>query len=95
MFDAYSQIIVNRILTLCKQRDISIYQLSIMSGVSHSTIDNLINRKTFNPRVKTLHKLATAFSMTLADFLDFPELNNYSFADEPETDDFDPIINKM
>ena len=43
MKDDYSEIIVNRILSLCKQRDISIYQLSIMSGVSHSTIDNLVN----------------------------------------------------
>ena len=31
MKDDYSEIIVNRILSLCKQRDISIYQLSISS----------------------------------------------------------------
>ena len=30
MKDDYSEIIVNRILSLCKQRDISIYQLSII-----------------------------------------------------------------
>ena len=27
----------------------------------------------------TLHKIALAFNMTLAEFLDFPELNEYSF----------------
>ena len=84
MLDTYSQILVNRVLALCKQREMSVYQLSIMSGVSHSTLDNFVNRKTFNPKIKTLHKIATAFSMTVAEFLDFPELNNYSFADEPE-----------
>ena len=84
MRDVYSQILVNRILTLCKQREMSIYQLSIMSDVSHSTLDNFINRKTFNPKIKTLHKIASAFSMTVAEFLDFPELNEYSFADEPD-----------
>lgn len=62
----------------------SIYQLSIMSDVSYSTLDNFINRKTFNPKIKTLHKIATAFSMTVAEFLDFPELNDYSFVDEPD-----------
>ena len=36
------------------------------------------------PRVKTLHKLAIAFNMTLAEFLDFDELNDYSFEDEDE-----------
>ena len=55
-----------------------------MSGVSHSTLDNLINRNTFNPRIKTLHKIATAFSLTVAEFLDFTELNDYSFDDESD-----------
>ena len=87
MMDVYSQILVDRILALCKQREMSIYQLSIMSDVSYSTLDNFINRKTFNPKIKTLHKIATAFSMTVAEFLDFPELNDYSFADEPNNND--------
>lgn len=82
MDDKYSQILVNRILTLCRQHGITIYQLAMMSDVSHSTIDNFINRKTFNPKIKTLHKIAIAFGLTLAEFLDFSELNDYSFDDE-------------
>lgn len=82
MNDQYSQILINRIMQLCKSRGMTIYQLSKMSGVSHSTLDNLVNRKTFNPRIKTLHKIATAYSMTVAEFLDFNELNDYSFDDE-------------
>ena len=83
----YSQILVDRILLLCRQRGISIYQLSLMSGVSHSTLDNFVNRKTFNTRVRTLHKIAIAFGMTLAEFLDFPELNSYFFDEEKEDED--------
>ena len=37
-----------------------------------------------HPRVKTLHKIALAFNMTLAEFLDFDELNAYSFEDDTE-----------
>ena len=59
MKDEYSQIIVKRILELCRQRDFTIYQLSAMSGISYSTLDNLINHKTFNPKIKTLHKIAS------------------------------------
>lgn len=84
MNDQYSQILINRILQLCKSRGMTLYQLSKMSGVSHSTLDNFINRKTFNPRIKTLHKIATAFNMTVAEFLDFDELNSYSLDDEVE-----------
>lgn len=83
----YAQIIVDRVLLLCRQRGISIYQLSQMSGVSHSTLDNFLNRKTFNPRIRTLHKIAIAFGMTLAEFLDFPDLNNYVFDEEKEDED--------
>ena len=84
MNDQYSKILINRILQLCKSRGMTLYQLSKMSGVSHSTLDNFINRKTFNPRIKTLHKIATAFNMTVAEFLDFDELNSYSLDDEGE-----------
>lgn len=77
----YAQIIVNRILSLCKSRGVSINKLSEMSGVSQSTLDNLVNGNTFNPRVRTLHRIALAFSMTLAEFLDYRDLNDYSFED--------------
>lgn len=78
MKDEYSQIIVKRILELCRQRDFTIYQLSAMSGISYSTLDNLINHKTFNPKIKTLHKIASAFSLTLSEFFDYPELEEFS-----------------
>lgn len=81
MVDRYSQIIVNRILSLCQQRGFTIYQLSVMSGISYSTLDNLVNRKIFNPKIKTLHKIASAFSLTLPEFFDYPELENFSFDD--------------
>ena len=75
----YSEIYVKRIRTFCKQRGISINKLATMSGVKQSTLDNIIHGNTQNPRVKTLHKIAIAFNMTLAEFLDFDELNEYSF----------------
>ena len=84
MDDQYSQIIVNRILTQCQQRDFTIYQLSTMSGISYSTLDNFLKRKTFNPKIKTLHKIASAFSLTLSEFFDYPEIENFSFDDNSD-----------
>lgn len=86
MNDAYSQIIVNRIRLLCKHRGISVNKLSEMSGVPQSTLNNLLGNHgtTRNPSIQTLHKIAIAFNMTVAEFLDFPELNDYSFDDQPE-----------
>lgn len=81
----YSEIYVKRIRSLCKQRGILIYKLAVMSDVKQSTLDNIVRGLTKNPRVKTLHKIALAFNMTLAEFLDFDALNDYSF--ENDNDD--------
>ena len=80
----YSEVYVKRIKSLCKQRGIAINKLATMSDVKQSSLDNIVRGLTKNPRVKTLHKLAIAFNMTLAEFLDFNELNDYSFEDEDE-----------
>ena len=81
----YSNIYVNRIRKLCKERHIAINKLATMSDVKQSTLDNIVRGLTKNPRVKTLHTLAIAFNMTLAEFLNFEELNNYEF--DENTDD--------
>ena len=78
----YSEIYVQRIRQLCKERGFSINKLAVMSGVKQSTLDNIVRGITKNPGVKTLHKLANTFNMTLSEFLNFTELNNYSFDDE-------------
>ena len=75
----YSQIYVKRIKQLCRERGIAINRLATMSDVKQSTLDNIVRGNTKNPRVKTLHKIAIAFNMTLSEFLDFPALNDYGF----------------
>ena len=80
----YSDIYVRRIRKLCKDRGIAINKLAVMSDVKQSTLDNIVRGITKNPGVMTIHKLAIAFNMTLAEFLDFDELNDYSFEEEDE-----------
>lgn len=80
----YFELYVKRIRSLCKKRGIAINKLATMSNVKQSTLDNIVRGVTKNPRIKTLHKLALAFNMTIAEFLDFDELNQYSFDDDDE-----------
>lgn len=82
----YAEIIVQRIRSLCDKRGISVNALAKMAGMKQSTLDNIVRGITKNPGVRTLHKIALAFGLTLAEFLDFTELNEYSF-DEPEEED--------
>ena len=80
----YKNVYINRIKQLCAKRGISINKLANMSGVKQSTLDNIIRGNTSAPRVDTIHKVAIAFNMTMSEFLDFDELNSYSFDDNDD-----------
>ena len=82
----YSDLYVKRIRDLCQERGIAINKLATMSDVRQSTLDNIVRGLTKNPGVRTMHKIALAFNMTLSEFLDFDELNDYSFDDNEDTD---------
>lgn len=75
----YSEIIVARISTLCKQRSIAYNKLASMCGLNQSTVDNIVRGVTKDPRIQTLHHIAIGLNMTLSEFLDFKELDDYSF----------------
>ena len=96
----YYELYVLRIRSLCKERGIAINRLATMSNVKQSTLDNIVRGVTKNPRIKTLHKIALAFNMTVAEFLDFEKLNQYSF--EENDDDgwfqyfrYEPVLSML
>lgn len=78
----YSEIIVFRLKKLCEQKGISINKLATLSGMTQSTLDNIMKGNTKNPKLKTLHKLAMGLEMTVSELLDFPEMNETPFDDE-------------
>lgn len=78
----YSQAIIQRLTKLCSERNITINKLATLSGITQSTVDNLMRGKTKNPKLKTLHKLAIGLNMTISELLDFPEMNETVFEDE-------------
>lgn len=78
----YSDVIIKRIDTLCKQKNITYNKLATISGITQSTISNLMLGHTTNPKLKTLHKIAQGLDMTVSELLDFEELNELSFDDE-------------
>ncbi|HBA68438.1 MAG TPA: XRE family transcriptional regulator [Lachnospiraceae bacterium] len=78
----YSDAVIKRLTALCNERHITINKLATLSGITQSTVDNLIKGKTKNPKLKTLHKLAIGLDMTVSELLDFPEMNETVFDDE-------------
>ncbi len=78
----YSDAVIKRLTALCAERDITVNKLATLSGITQSTVDNLMKGKTRNPKLKTLHKLAIGLGMTVSQLLDFPEMNEIAFDDE-------------
>ncbi len=78
----YSDVIILRLTRLCKEQTITINKLATLSGITQSTVENIMSGKTKNPKLKTLHKLAIGLGMTVSELLDFPEMNETIFEDE-------------
>lgn len=78
----YSDVIILRLTRLCEERKITINKLANLSGITQSTVENIMSGKTKNPKLKTLHKLALGLGMTVSELLDFSEMNETIFEDE-------------
>ncbi len=61
-----------RILELCRERDISINRLCSMSGVTQSTVNNIISGRNHSATVSTLKKLCDGLGITIEDFFHSP-----------------------
>lgn len=78
----YSDVIKKRISYLISEKKITINKLATLSGLTQSTLEDIMNGRTKNPKLKTLHRLAIGLDMTISEFLDFPEMNETKFDDE-------------
>lgn len=78
----YSDAVIKRLTELCSEKNITVNKLATLSGITQSTVENIMSGKTKNPKLKTLHKLAIGLDMTVSELLDFPEINETIFEDE-------------
>lgn len=71
---------------LCDCRDISINQLASMGGIPHSSLDNIMNGRSKNPSIKMIMKIANALSISPAELINIPEINDYLKDGDPDSD---------
>ena len=62
--------VAQRILELCRERNIAVNALANISGVSPSTIYSMLNQKSQNPGVVSIKKLCDGFDITVREFFD-------------------------
>ena len=59
-----------RIVELCRERSISINKLSSMSGVTQSTVNNIVSGRNNSATISTIKKICDGLGLTIEDFFD-------------------------
>ncbi len=68
--------VANRILELCKQKNLTINGLARLSAVPPTTLKNILNGASNNPGIVTIKLLCDGLEITLADFFNTEEFKN-------------------
>lgn len=61
-----------RILALCRARGITVNKLSTLSGVTQSTVSNIVSGRNRSATVSTIKKLCDGLDITILEFFDDP-----------------------
>ena len=70
------QAVVNRIVELCKERNITPNALSYRAAVPQSTIKSILNDESLNPGIITIKKLCDGLEISLSDFFNTDVFSN-------------------
>ena len=62
---------IYKLRSIIRKKKITLKELSKISGVSLSTLNNILYGETKSPSINTMHKIACALNCTLNDFTDF------------------------
>ena len=57
-----------RIIELCRQQDISINKLCSISGVTQSTVNNIVSGRNNSATISTIKKLCDGLDITIQEF---------------------------
>lgn len=78
------EMVINRIKSLCSQKEISYYTLSYRSAVPLSTIMHIMDKSTVNPGLITICKLCDGLGITAKEFFDSAEFEGLTYMDIEE-----------
>lgn len=67
-----SEAVTKRLLELCGERGLTINKLCTLSGVTQSTVSDIVNRNTSNTGIETIKKLCDGLEISIRAFFDSP-----------------------
>ena len=67
---------VKRLLELCSERNITVNKIRNISGITQSTVSDIVNGTTTNTGIVTIKKLCDGFDISVRAFFDSPLLDD-------------------
>jgi DNA-binding Xre family transcriptional regulator len=61
-----------RIIDLCHERHITINKLAIISGITQSTLNNIISGRNSSTTISTIKKICDGLDISIQEFFDSP-----------------------
>lgn len=68
------ELIMERIYYYMREQNLSMHRLSVLSGLTQSTLSSSVSRKSI-PKVETLLAVCKGLGISLHEFFDFPPYN--------------------
>lgn len=65
-----SEAVIKRIEELCVAHNLTVNALSNLSGVTQSTVNDIVNGTTYNAGIATIKKLCDGLEISVRDFFD-------------------------
>ena len=65
-----------RIIELCREKNITVNKLATISGITQSTLNNIISGRNHGTTVSTIQKLCDGLDISVIDFYSSPLFSN-------------------
>jgi len=71
-----AEAVVMRLNELCRERNITTNKISNISGITQSTVSDIVNGKTSNAGIATIKKLCDGLEISIREFFDSDLFDN-------------------
>lgn len=68
--------IIQRILNLVEEHNLTVNKLSTICGITQSTLNNIVNGRNKSTTTSTIKKICDGLDITITDFFDDPLFRN-------------------
>ena len=63
-----AEAVVKRLFELCNERNLTVNKISNISGITQSTVSDIVNETTTNTGIATIKKLCDGFEISVREF---------------------------